>query len=206
MPAGGARVQSRGGVPAGGAGSSPEGACQRVEPGPVQRGRASGWSRVQSRGGVPAGGAGSSPEGVCQRVEPGPVQRGRASGWSRVQSRAGVPAGGAGVRSRGGVPAGGAGSGPEGACQRVEPGPVQRGRASGWSRVQSRKEETNGATCDCIASAQCERNFSSSGSVGRPCQPAITSTKLSELYTRRDHVSLGLFGPYSELSTETCIQ
>ena len=117
------------------------------------------------------------------------------------------------------MPAGGAGSGPEGvcqrvepgpvqrgACQRVEPGPVQRGCASGWSRVQSRKEETNGATCDCIATAQCERNFSSSGSVGRPCQPAITSTKLSELYTRRDHVSLGLFGPYSDLSTETCIQ
>ena len=173
--------------------ASPEGVCQRVEPGPVQRGCASGWSRVQSRGGVPAGGAGSSPEGVCQRVEPGPVQRGRASGWSRVQSR-------------GGVPAGGAGSSPVGACQRLEPGPVQRGCASGWSRVQSRKEETNGATCDCIASAQCEMIFSSSGSVGRPCQPAITSTKLSELYTRRDHVSLGLFGPYSELSTETCIQ
>ena len=54
----------------------PEGVCQRVEPGPVQRGRASGWSRVRSRGGVPAGGAGSSPEGGCQRVEPGPVQRG----------------------------------------------------------------------------------------------------------------------------------
>ena len=92
--------------------ASPEGVCQRVEPGPVQRGRASGWSRVQSRGGVPAGGARSrsGPEGGC------------ASGWSRVRSRGGVPAGGAGsvqrgrasgwsrVRSRGGVPAGGAGS------------------------------------------------------------------------------------------------